>query len=512
MLTKRRRSLLGVAVLAVSLTALSVLLLLKSEIYRWEARFSEYVQDVTSVVHNQLDTNDAVLAGFSAFLVAVDQGDVNAASRYAEAVLSAYPHIYMIEVARGIPTREQKTFEAQLRHTWRSDFLFKDFRELTQLPLQPLPALSSTWPVLFMYPEKPETRAIYGVKLETVSYLSQALARTQKKLTPNVSSVFSMYEGENAYILMQSVTRPKQALERSQPSFFGHAMIALLLIKTDSMLEAVRQANPDHLVEISATLNSSIDSNSHVFSTHPPQGNSLENLLLPRLSETVKISSTSQPMTLQFKRQLHLSDLLTKDVLIMLALLAGVIATTSVIMVQHFRVIEIAEREHERCAHLATHDVATQLPNRHLLADRFDQALSRWNRYGAPFALMVIDLDHFKIINDTYGHSIGDQVLLAVAERMRQAVRACDTVARYGGDEFVILITDSSYTDTVDIMANKILETFRHSVETTAGELFVSCSLGVSHCPMHGQCLEALLKVADQAMYNVKQIGRNVPS
>ncbi|MHC8410721.1 diguanylate cyclase domain-containing protein [Pseudomonas sp. Hz4] len=179
-----------------------------------------------------------------------------------------------------------------------------------------------------------------------------------------------------------------------------------------------------------------------------------------------------------------------------------------VVLIRHFKAIERAEVEHERSAYLATHDVLTQLPNRYLFADRFDQAFSDWKANGVPFAVLLIDLDHFKEINDKYGHEVGDQVLRAVANRMLQATRSCDTVARYGGDEFVILITDLSNLESAELKAARVLETIAQTVVTSAGELSISCSIGVSMCPNHGQSLDTLLKAADQAMYGVKQLGR----
>jgi diguanylate cyclase (GGDEF)-like protein len=179
-----------------------------------------------------------------------------------------------------------------------------------------------------------------------------------------------------------------------------------------------------------------------------------------------------------------------------------------VVLIRHFKAIERAEVEHERSAYLATHDVLTQLPNRYLLADRFDQAFSDWNASRTAFAVLLIDLDHFKDINDKYGHEVGDQVLKAVANRMLQVTRSCDTVARYGGDEFVILITDLINPESAEQYAERVLEAIAQTVATSAGELTLWCSIGVSLCPNHGQSLSSLLKAADKAMYGVKQLGR----
>jgi diguanylate cyclase (GGDEF)-like protein len=285
-------------------------------------------------------------------------------------------------------------------------------------------------------------------------------------------------------------------------------MVSLLLIKTGSILDAVNNANVDPQVHISAVLKTAAGSESNVFSTQTEQAGFLDRLFLPLLADRIEIRSVSQPMTLLFERQLRIGDVLTGETLIILAVLAGALVLMSVVLIRHFKAIERAELEHERSAYLATHDVLTQLPNRYLFADRFDQAYTDWKFNGIPFAVMLIDLDHFKEINDKYGHEVGDQVLWAVANRMLQATRSCDTVARYGGDEFVILITDLSNPESAELKAARVFETIAQAVVTSAAELSISCSIGVSLCPNHGQSLDALLKAADQAMYGVKELGR----
>lgn len=506
--TKRRNSLLGFIFLAVGLVLFSALLLLKSETQRRETYFSEYVQNISGVVRNQLGTNEAVLSGFSAFLQAVDQSDTEATARYAAVVLSAYPHIYMLEAARAVPVAEQSSFEELLRRTWRPDFKLKDFPSLTHQPAQPQAFLNETWPVLFMYPVLPESSSIYGVRLETVAYLSYALARTHSSQKPVVSPVFSMYEGGSAYILMQSVSRPEQEQGSARPNFFGSTMVSLLLIKTGALLDAVNDANVDPLVHIAAVLKTAAGSESDVFSTQVQQAGVLDRLFLPQLNDRVELLNSSQPMTLIFERQLRFGDVLTEEMLMILSVLAGALVLMPMVLIRHFRSIEKAEVEHERATWLATHDVLTQLPNRYLFAERFAQAFSDWEENGTPFAMLLIDLDHFKEINDQHGHDVGDQVLRAVARRMLQATRACDTVARYGGDEFVMLISNLSDPESAESQASRLFDTIAQTVVTSAGELSVSCSVGVSLCPVHGQSLDALLKAADQAMYGVKQLGR----
>jgi diguanylate cyclase (GGDEF)-like protein len=508
MFSRRRSSLVGFILLVVGLVGFSTLLLLTSETERRKTRFSEYVQNISGIVRNQLDTNEAVLSGFSAFLQAVDQSDTEAATRYAAAVLSAYPHIYMLEAARAVPVAEQAAFEELLRRTWRPDFALKDFPSLAQQPAQRQVDLNETWPVLFMYPSLPESSSIYGVRLETVGHLSYALARTRSHQKPVVSPVFSMFEGGNAYILMQSVNRTEDATESTRPNFFGSTMLSLLLIRTDSLLEAVNDANVDPFVHISAVLKTGAGSENNVFSTETEQAGFLDQLFLPCLTDRVDIRSASQPMTLLFERQLRFGDVLSAETLVILAVLAGALVLMPLVLIRHFKAIERAEVEHERATYLATHDVLTQLPNRYLFADRFEQAIANWEMDGTQFAVLLIDLDHFKEINDECGHEVGDQVLRTVASCMLQATRSRDTVARYGGDEFVILLTDITDAESAEKKAERLFEAIAQPVMTTAGERSLSCSIGVSLFPVHGQSLDTLLKAADQSMYGVKQLGR----
>jgi diguanylate cyclase (GGDEF)-like protein len=261
-------------------------------------------------------------------------------------------------------------------------------------------------------------------------------------------------------------------------------------------------------VHIRAVLQNAAGSESHVFATGTGQAGSVDRFFLPLLEERVEIRSASQPMTLLFERQLRFADVLSGQTLMLLVLLGAAFVLIPLLLIRHFKALERAEVQHQRSTYLATHDVLTDLPNRYLFADRFEQAMSHWKLERAPFAVLLIDLDHFKDINDHYGHEVGDQVLRALASRMLGATRTGDTVARYGGDEFVVLVTDLADPENAEIKASKMLEAIGQSIITSAGEISLSCSIGIALCPLHGKTLDTLLKAADQAMYGVKQLGR----
>jgi diguanylate cyclase (GGDEF)-like protein/PAS domain S-box-containing protein len=162
----------------------------------------------------------------------------------------------------------------------------------------------------------------------------------------------------------------------------------------------------------------------------------------------------------------------------------------------------------ERLEHLAHYDSLTGLPNRSLLLDRLEQAIERAKRLHTKVALLFIDLDHFKLINDVHGHSAGDELLKAAAHRMKTCVRGVDTIARLGGDEFVVLVPDANGTEDIRTIASKLLEVLSPPYEIEGHTLTSTPSIGISIYPDDGETAQSLLKHADEAMYQAKQGGR----
>jgi diguanylate cyclase (GGDEF)-like protein/PAS domain S-box-containing protein len=158
---------------------------------------------------------------------------------------------------------------------------------------------------------------------------------------------------------------------------------------------------------------------------------------------------------------------------------------------------------------LAQHDVLTGLPNRAYLNDRIAQAITAANRHSTKFAMLFLDLDHFKHINDSLGHPTGDRLLQSVAGRLVASVRACDTVSRQGGDEFVVLLSDITDAKNAAFCAKKLLMMLKAPNFIGHHGLEVSASIGISIYPDDGPNAETLIKTADTAMYQAKENGRN---
>ncbi|MGA7749873.1 MAG: GGDEF domain-containing protein [Gallionella sp.] len=174
-------------------------------------------------------------------------------------------------------------------------------------------------------------------------------------------------------------------------------------------------------------------------------------------------------------------------------------------------VAHLSELDENRKAldHLARHDTLTGLPNRRMFFDRLEHAIANSHRSGKQLAVLFVDMDRFKEINDTFGHAVGDSVLINVATLLKSSVRVVDTVARLGGDEFVILLDTIDEPQHVMAIAQKLHDRFQHVTQIDGHELLVHASIGVSIFPRDGKDADELMQNADRAMYSAKNQGRN---
>ena len=172
--------------------------------------------------------------------------------------------------------------------------------------------------------------------------------------------------------------------------------------------------------------------------------------------------------------------------------------------------ITAAKTHQDELARQANHDSLTGLPNRNLLWDRIDHACARTQRYGDFAAVAFLDLDNFKVVNDSLGHSVGDHLLRAVSARLESSLRAMDTVARLGGDEFVLVLSDHKSAQSVSSELQRIVQSFAQPFAVDGRDVYITASVGVVLFPQDAKDPETLMKFAELAMYRAKESGRNV--
>jgi diguanylate cyclase (GGDEF)-like protein/PAS domain S-box-containing protein len=171
--------------------------------------------------------------------------------------------------------------------------------------------------------------------------------------------------------------------------------------------------------------------------------------------------------------------------------------------------ITARKESEQRIRHLASHDALTGLPNRVSFSELLNAARQSAHRQGRALAVMFVDLDRFKLINDTLGHEVGDQVLCEAARRLRHTLRASDVVARLGGDEFVVMIPELTGSLQAEVTARKVLAALVQPMSVQGRELTLTASIGIAVCPQDGEDEQSLMKNADAAMYRAKEAGKN---
>jgi diguanylate cyclase (GGDEF)-like protein/PAS domain S-box-containing protein len=167
------------------------------------------------------------------------------------------------------------------------------------------------------------------------------------------------------------------------------------------------------------------------------------------------------------------------------------------------------KQDEEQILYQANYDALTGLPNRSLLSDRLSQAIVAAQRESWMLAVLFVDLNHFKVVNDTFGHVVGDEVLQMVAERIKSCLREPDTVSRFGGDEFIILLQDVTEMDSVAQIATNIINNITRVITLYGREIYIGASIGITVYPDDAESVDSLLRNADMAMYQAKERGRN---
>jgi diguanylate cyclase (GGDEF)-like protein len=292
------------------------------------------------------------------------------------------------------------------------------------------------------------------------------------------------------------------------------ALIVLQQGQVDGVIESIASATQLLKQESLVSLTISVIEDMPISKSHfglQPSKNLLTSIIDKGLA-----SITAQEKSSIYEKwfTIDISTGLDKKVVLRVALqVAIIIFVILVIIIMWNRRLkaEITHRKQleKRMKHMATHDELTGLANRVLLKDRINTAVEFHDRQSLMMAVLFLDLDGFKIVNDTYGHDVGDELLQQVATRLQSCVRKSDTVVRFGGDEFVLLLTGLHHVNEAKLVADKVLSLLQSPFDLSATDIQIGCSIGISVYPSDGTNDIDLLKEADTLMYKVKASGKN---
>lgn len=477
--------------------------LLKDSHTRVAAEFATQAEAEATDIKAQLRGCEAVIGGFAGFLAAVPDPTHKQAADYARNVLGGFPYIYMLEAVEAVPRRQRESYRSSLS-AGREPLTIRSFSYDTTREFQTPTEAAVYYPVTFMWPELPAASGVLGLDLVTVPHLREALLAAFNSRHAVATRPFTLVEGDLAYVMMQRVDASDTAGFRNTVQAPERLVLQVIRARDLSPTRSVRPLSRTVWV-----LRDGAPVEPALVATPDAPAGALETRLLPRFERDIDDVDTAQPIRLRVGRQMRFADFdaaAWRSVTIV-----SVLSLTLILLYvrQHHQTMLRREADYQQARWGALHDPLTGLPNRQLLVDRLHRSLAYWRRSNVGFALIFIDLDHFKSVNDTYGHDAGDALLNATATRLESVTRETDTISRYAGDEFVVLAAQLTDREAIGTIADKIRFVLSQALDFDGQLIPMTASLGIAICPDDGHDPDTLLRAADQSMYAAKRAGRN---
>lgn len=467
-----------------------------------QTTFGFHVQEISERIEQRASTYEQVLRATVGMFGAADEVSREGFRTFVRKLRleENYPGIQGIGFALAVPHNKKEDHIAAVRK--------EGFPNYT---IWPDGERAFYAPIIYLEPFSGKNLRAFGYDMYSESTRRAAMEQARDTDETGVSNKVTLVQEEKTniqpgFLMYLPVYRnglPYETLEQRQTNLIGWVYAPF---RMDDFMQAIGLKHHENLgIEIYTSTTPS--ASSRIFDSAAPirsmqqrqlltstkhirVGNRVWTLFFTAPPEFVQSSKSDRPL-LVLRAGISIS--------LMFALL------TWLFLDDRARALQIADQAMQ----LALYDALTGLPNRKLLEERLLHALAQVRRKGGHLALLFIDLDKFKPVNDNYGHAYGDLLLKEVAKRLQNCMRESDTASRLGGDEFVALLSDIETTESVLLVANKILNLLTEAYEINGHSFAISASIGVAIYPWHGTNSKALMKQADLAMYDAKNSGRS---
>jgi diguanylate cyclase (GGDEF)-like protein len=467
---------------------------------------------------------ETILKGFSAMFGAVGNTDPAQASSYVRQVIANNPEIFALEIVQKVDKRNLHDFIARKRHEGSPDFAVRSFSYGTERKWVPLQDKCCYYPIVFMEPMTEKSSKVIGLDVGSVPFLSRAMFDSLRHQAPVSTHPFRLVEGNTAYVVFYPIQDagthhvPNVAYPARHDELVDMVIDAESMARSDKFPVAAGWSTVVYHRDFSPD-----DPKGRLFASSGQPRSALENAIFPSFTYRKELGTMGEPFSLMVKRQVGWADLNWR-LLGLVGFLTLISSLTLLLLLRSIQRSRISQIEHQhRLWQLANFDSLTGLPNRMHLLDRLEQELFRINRQEFHAAVMFLDIDDFKLINDSYGHAMGDLLLQDVSRRLRGCVRETDTVARLSGDEFVVILGDLDPDEAgaaaqASAVGEKILAALAEPYSLNDPQhggggdpvlLRITSSIGVAVITNQEDAPEQALKHADSAMYLAKRSGGN---
>ena len=462
-----------------------------------KTNFTEHGEDYLDKLNRGMVSSETALKGFSSLYTAIGSTNPEKVSVYARNVLESHNQIFALEAIQKVSKSQLKDFTLNKRLSGYVDFNVKSYSFGESRGWEPLPEKRFYYPVIYIESKFAGASEIMGLDVSSVPFLEIAMAQATSMGRPVASHPFQLIEGNLGYVVVCPVTADAHIsvdmvvdagqLQRPSDSLLKDGFNAIVYHKDFSPHDAEGQ-----LFKVSGRARSAI-----------------EEMIFPVFSLKKSLATMDESFSLLMTRQAGWTDLSLN----LIALMGLLSIASSFILYTYLRSLQRNRLDHIRYQDLlwklANQDALTEIPNRMLMLDRLEHAQAMSDRSGQYGAVIFLDIDNFKALNDSKGHDAGDLLLIEVAKRIKHCIRDVDTVARLGGDEFVVILSElGAEYDEANVAATQVAEKIQMMVEQPCRlQLFdyqVTVSIGITLFKGSEKTINDLLKLADAAMYQQK--------
>jgi len=493
------RPLYGALIVAwVFILVVVVVFLVMLGVERASGEFEEHAGELHAELTTRLRFNELALNSFAAFLAVANRDERETITHYATAILHQMPHVHSLGVIEEVKAARVGGFLNEMRRAGYRDIVIRDFNFEGTRHWSPVPPRPVYYPLSMLVELDGKHDDTLGLDMGQVDVFQTPLREAMKSTSPHATQMFELYEGGRGYGVFRRIDSGVTD-DKSSPGY-----LAALFVRTADLLpESMITEEYDYHMSIVAQ--GDHGSAATILFDHPSRPDSLlASVVLPVLHYTRSIDSSVPPVTFTIERRLTWRD-------VNFPIIAWVMfAATLTLLLLHVYMSAHRHSEARRMEledllqYKAHHDELTGLPNRALIIDRIEQGIRSAQRDKQPMAVLFLDLNGFKPVNDTYGHEAGDRVLREVAQRLRIVVRDRDTVGRISGDEFIMILADTD-REGCEVVIDKIKSVFAASFAIDAEtRLVMGVSIGVAIYPTDGMTPSELMRIADNDMYRHK--------
>ena len=488
-----------------SLVGILCTIIIQSSMRTAEKSFKSNSMSLYNTVSEKAKTTETIVEGFSASINLMGEINREKIRLYAKHILQRHPHIFMFEIAEKVEKKNLKKFENEFRKTIYPEFKIKSFSYETDRDWKKLDKKTFYMPITFMEPFPEKSKDVLGLDLSSNKFLIDSLRQSAKLNNPVITEPFNLVEGDLAYIIHNPIETKEKPLNKL--SFDGVAQrYVMLVILAKSLFDDKLINMQDYNITLYDSRFDIDDNKGHLYNGISKDKTFVEKILFPKFSLSLKLKNKTQPFVLYMEKQLGW-EVLNWWLLSIFILVSAISFYLLRYYAKIFHLNEVSRmQETNHLFYLANHDSLTGLANRDLLLDRLQHALRQAERTNTKLAVLFMDLDDFKPVNDEHGHDFGDKLLNKVSDRLLACIRSGDTLARRSGDEFVLVIENIEDEEQVEIVMRKIHDAFEARFKIEQIELNISISAGYAIYPDNASDVDGLLNFADKRMYENKRV------